>query len=245
MQSQLERVSRRAWQRNLDGFRLIWPDAEVVRFFGRLAPRGERSGIRVLDLGCGGGRHLACLTREGYEAWGVDYNEIGLAQAQEVVLAEGGEPRLALADVADPPYADGFFDAVLAWGILFHTTPDRAATMLSQIRRVLRPGGRVLSNWRSDEDDLRKQGRPVDPQRDGVCGGEADALGKTYLMSGGAAVHGLEETLYTFSSREDLEDRYGQAGLAIDNLERRDLWINNMTMRCSWWIVWATKPEDA
>lgn len=228
MLTELEQVSRQSWHRNLDEFRLIWPDTEVVRFLGHATRRGRREGVRVLDLGCGGGRHLGCLAREGFDGVGVDYNAVGLAQARELVLAEGGVPRLAMADVADPPFADETFDLVLAWGVLFHTTPDRAIAMLRQIRRMLGAGGRVLANWRSDEDDMRSRGRHVE--------------GRTYLM-GDKAESGLEGTIYTFSAREDLENVYAQAGLRIDNIERRDLWINNLSMRCSWWIVWAGGSE--
>lgn len=228
MLSEVEQISRRAWQQNIDQYRMIWPDTEVVRFMGHTVKRGERSGVRVLDLGCGGGRHLACLAREGFEVYGLDYNSVALDQARRAVTGEGQAARLALADVADPPFADGMFDIVLAWGVLFHTTTDRAETMLRQIRRMLRPGGRLLANWRVDEDDLRKRGRQIG---DG-----------TYLMSERASSFGLAGTLYTFNTRSSLENAYAQANLRIDNIERRDLWIDNLTTQCSWWIVWASRP---
>ncbi len=231
MLTEVEQVSRDSWQRNIDEFRLIWPDTEVVRFLGHTVRRGERSGVRVLDLGCGGGRHLACMAREGFDVYGVDYNTVPLEQARQAVAAEGQNPRLVLADVGDPPFADEQFDVVLAWGVLFHTTPDRAVTMLRHIRRMLKPDGRVMANWRSDQDDMRSRGKRVD--------------GGTYLMGEQAGAFGLTGTLYTFSTREDLEHRYEQAGLRIDNVERRDLWIDNMSMRCSWWIIWASRPPDS
>ena len=227
MLEQLEQVSRTSWERNIDEFRLVWPDTEVVRFLGKTVRRGERAGLRALDLGCGGGRHMACMAREGFDVWGVDYNAVGLEQARKAVMAEGQAARVALADVADPPFADGAFDIVLAWGVLFHTTPDRAVTMLREVRRMLKPGGHVLANWRSDQDDMRRRGKRVDE--------------RTYLMGEQAGAFGLTGTLYTFSSQADLERSYEQAGLRIDNVERRDLWINNLSMRCSWWIVWASR----
>ena len=230
MQGQLEQVSRASWQRNLDDYRMIWPDTEVVRFLGHTVPRSERSGWRVLDLGCGGGRHLACMAREGFEVHGLDYNTVALDQARRAVASEGQVPRLVLADVAEPPFGDQRFDVVLAWGVLFHTTSDRATTMLRHIRRMLKPGGRMLANWRSDEDDMRHRGKLVD--------------GRTYLMDEQAGPLGLTGTLYTFSAQEDLEQSYDEADLHIDNLERRDLWIDDMSIRCSWWIVWASRPMN-
>lgn len=227
MLTQLERTSRTSWARNIDQFRLIWPDTEVVRFLGHTARRGQRAGLRALDLGCGGGRHLACMAREGFEVYGVDYNPPSLELARQAVHAEGRTARLVTADIAVPPFADEQFDIVVAWGVLFNTTPDRTLVMMREIRRMLKPGGRLLANWRTVEDDLRHRGKQVAEQ--------------TYLLDEQADSLGLTGTLYTFSTRNDLDRVYERADLHVDNVERHDSWINNLSIYCSWWIVWATR----
>lgn len=230
MLNPLEQESRAAWERNIDTHRLIWPDAEVVRFLGHSFARGERQGRRALDIGCGGGRHLACMAREGFEVYGLDYNVNALDQARRAVVREGQPGRVLLGDIAALPIADARLDVVVAWGVLFNTTADRSVTMLRQIRRVLKPDGRLLANWRTSHDDLRHRGKKIE--------------GRTYLLSEEAGAFGLEGTLYSFYPRRDVEKIYERGGFRVDNIERRDLWINNLAVHCSWWIVWASKPSD-
>ncbi len=225
----LEQTSRTAWEKNLDTHRLLWPDTEIVRFLGHAIPRGQRSGLRALDIGCGGGRHLACLAREGFEVFGLDYNLNALQQAGEAVRSEGKPSRMMLADVVNLPIGSEQFDLVLAWGLLFATTLDRSLSMMRRVREILRPGGRLLANWRTHVDDLRKTGKKVE--------------GKTYVLGEKADAFSLSGTLYSFLNRKDVERLYARSGLTIDNIERRDLWINNLSVHCSWWIVWASRPR--
>jgi len=231
MLTELEQTSRTSWARNIDEYRMLWPDTEVVRFLGRTFRRGERSGVRALDIGCGGGRHLSCLAREGFEVYGADYNLGALQQARRAVRAEGGEAGLVVSDIAHPPFADGQFDVVVAWGVLFNTMPERTVEMLREIRGMLRCGGRLLANWRTTDDDLMGRGQQV---------GE-----RTYLLDDRAASAGLDGTLYTFSTRDEVERAHEAAGLRVDNVERRDLWIDGVSVRCSWWITWASRPDES
>jgi glycine/sarcosine N-methyltransferase len=101
----------------------------------------ETGAKRVLDAGCGTGRHVAALLREGFDAHGADVSEEMLAQAR----AHTGAPdRLHLWRMgAPPPPMDGPFDALLCLGNAFPLIEDVDAA-LAGIRRVLRPGGIVL-----------------------------------------------------------------------------------------------------
>ncbi len=107
---------------------------------GRIVP-----GMRVLDAGCGGGRNLVFLLREGYDVAGADQNPAAVAQVR--ALAE----RLALRIPADAfraepieamSFADASFDVVIASAVL-HFARDEAhfAAMVRGAWRVLRPGG--------------------------------------------------------------------------------------------------------
>lgn len=102
-------------------------------------------GDRVLDMGCGLGapaRRLAGTT--GAEVVGIATSPKLVARARELA-AEAGEEHLVtfeVADAADLPYAEGFFDAVVAIESLVHMA-DRA-TVFRETARVLRPGGRFV-----------------------------------------------------------------------------------------------------
>lgn len=101
--------------------------------------------MRMLDAGCGGGRNLVYFLRQGYAVYGVDASEDAIAQVQQ--LARTLAPQVPMdhfqvADLADLPFSDEHFDAVLCSAVL-HFADDEAHfdRMLAEMNRVLKPGG--------------------------------------------------------------------------------------------------------
>ena len=91
---------------------------------------------RILDVGCGTGANLLMLSNYG-EAEGVDVSE----DALEFCRARGLD-KVKLGAAEELPYEDGTFDLVTAFDVVEHMDDDLAG--LTEMRRVLRPGGRVL-----------------------------------------------------------------------------------------------------
>ena len=91
---------------------------------------------RILDVGCGTGANLIMLSRHG-DAEGVDVSEDALAFCRE-----RGLDKVKLGAGEELPYDDGTFDLVTAFDVVEHMDDDLAG--LREMRRVLRPGGRVL-----------------------------------------------------------------------------------------------------
>ena len=100
---------------------------------GRLQP-----GMRVFDAGCGGGRNLVFLLRQGYRVFGNDANPAAIAQVR--TLAPDADFRVEA--IENTSFAEASADAVLASAVL-HFARDEAhfAAMLQAMWRVLRPGG--------------------------------------------------------------------------------------------------------
>ncbi len=104
-------------------------------------------GARVLDVGCGSGRHTAAAYRlPGARVVGVDVARADLAAARERLelhdrLNAHGTGRwdLCAADGLRLPFADGRFDLVVCAEVLEHVRID--GCVLAEIARVLRPGG--------------------------------------------------------------------------------------------------------
>jgi SAM-dependent methyltransferase len=114
--------------------------------FGRL-PVGP--GTRVLDLGCGAGRHAFEALRRGARVVALDMDLAELRSVASMVAAmgeagevpDGAAAVCAAGDATRMPFADGSFDVIIAAEILEHVPADQAA--LREIRRVLAPGGTV------------------------------------------------------------------------------------------------------
>jgi SAM-dependent methyltransferase len=105
---------------------------------------GCRPGARILDAGCGNGRHAIPLARSGYRVVAVDSSRSLLAAARRTACG-AAQPRLVRGSYARLPVAPGSFDAVICLGTALGYTgeaADRAA--LREFRRVLAPGGRLV-----------------------------------------------------------------------------------------------------
>ena len=114
-----------------------------------------RPGHRVLDLGCGEGRHaIAAAVLDGVDTIGVDLclDDLATARRREREFRESlgdAAPADALfalmaGDALRLPFADGTFDAVICSEVLEHIPDYRAA--LREIARVLKPGARLCAS---------------------------------------------------------------------------------------------------
>jgi 2-polyprenyl-3-methyl-5-hydroxy-6-metoxy-1,4-benzoquinol methylase len=108
---------------------------------------GVRPGERVLDMGCGAGRHAFELYRRGADVVALDQNASDLADVQvmfDAMAAEGGLRAEAAAttvegDALALPFDDGEFDRIIAAEILEHIPDDEQA--MRELFRVIKPGG--------------------------------------------------------------------------------------------------------
>ena len=101
-----------------------------------------RPGQRLLDFGCGPGTISVGLARAVApgEMHGIDMDEAQIERAVSVAASQGQENAVFhVGDVIDLPFEDSLFDVAHCRSVLMHV-PDTAA-VLSEVRRVLKPGG--------------------------------------------------------------------------------------------------------
>lgn len=181
---------------------------------------------RVLDLGCGFGRHLLALRERGVDAWGLDRSGDLLAHALEL---DGGRlrGRLVRGDFRSLPFGAGRFSAVAMLFSSFGYFDDEGnAGVLRELARVLAPGGAALL-------DLMNPGRvratlvPRSERRVGAL----RLLETRGLTDAGRRVHkevrvtaddgrawGWHEDVRLYASGE-LEPALAAAGLALERAD--------------------------
>jgi len=96
---------------------------------------------KILDLGCGDGRHLCYFGNLGYRMYGLDNAPTGLHLAKERLGGAGLDAGLVCADMVAIPWPDGFFDAVVAIQVIYHNPIEGIRRTISEIHRVLKPAG--------------------------------------------------------------------------------------------------------
>jgi SAM-dependent methyltransferase len=106
---------------------------------GRIVP-----GMRVFDAGCGGGRNLVYLLREGYGVCGNDADPDAIAHVRAVAasLAAGRDHDFRVEPIEHTTFPDASADVVIASAVLhFARGDEHFEAMVRQLWRVLRPGG--------------------------------------------------------------------------------------------------------
>src|SRR5690349_6958701 len=106
-----------------------------------VALAGDVTGRRILDAGCGAGPLAARLRDRGAVVSGFDSSPAMVALARKRL---GDDVDLRVAALGEPlPYADGSFDDVVS-SLVLHYLEDWGPA-LTELRRVLRPGGRLIA----------------------------------------------------------------------------------------------------
>lgn len=115
-----------------------------IYLFDQLLRGRVRTGMRVFDAGCGGGRNLVYLLRSGYDVCGNDADAAAITHVRDLAsrLAQGATPDFRVEAIEQTSFADQSADVVLASAVLhFARDDEHFAAMMAQLWRVLKPGG--------------------------------------------------------------------------------------------------------
>jgi ubiquinone/menaquinone biosynthesis C-methylase UbiE len=195
----------------------VWkePDEWVTWLVSMLRDRNFR---HVYDHGCGAGRHLVYLAREGFETYGSDISDNALKRAEEWLTREGLHAEVKKSDMTIIPYPDEFFGGVVSAYVIQHNTRANMQKAINEIYRVLRPGGLLYITFISTGSHRCGNGVMIEPN--------------TFIPDTGED-RGVP---HHFCDRADVEDLLKQFHMIkIELNEKKDeRWIHH-----SHWLVMA------
>lgn len=174
-----------------------------VYLFDQLLRGRIIKGMRVLDAGCGTGRNLVFLLREGFDVWGVDEHAGNVAQVRE--LAARLAPRLAadrfrVESVEALSLASESMDVVISSAVLHFARDDAHwSAMVDEMWRVLAPDGILFARLATSVGQLelrslggRRYRLPDGSERYVV---DHEMLGETTRRLGGSLVDPLRSSV--------------------------------------------------
>jgi len=172
---------------------------------------GVREGSRVLDVASGSGDLAAAFAKRvgaSGEVWMTDINAAMLSVGRDKLIDAGVFAPLAICDAEKLPFASDTFDCVsVAFGLRNMTRKEAA---LAEMRRVARPGGRVIVL------EFSRPWKPLARAYDAYSFTVLPALGK-YVARDEAAYRYLAESIRMHPDQETLKSMMTAAGLeAVD-----------------------------
>lgn len=131
-----------------------WPlktDPQIIAFHEQISkniPTGK-----VLDLGCGQGRHTLYFAEQGYKSYGIDYIKRAIGEAkQEAKKRNLSNAHFQVMDLFNLKFPVSNFDIVVDWSVLDHIYPEEWSRYLNNILKVLKVGGYlILTEFSADD----------------------------------------------------------------------------------------------
>lgn len=118
------------------------PQEDIPRIVRLFKKKGVK---KILDLGCGSGRHTVYLAKHGFEVYGIDIALKGIKITKDWLKKEKSKANLKVGNVYKKlPYPNNFFDALISTQTLHHNTINNIRKLIKEIGRVLRVNGLIF-----------------------------------------------------------------------------------------------------
>ncbi|MFK7696929.1 class I SAM-dependent methyltransferase [Paenibacillus sp. HJGM_3] len=141
-------------------FLLRHPDESVLRFVE--SNYDEPRKTHLLDLGCGAGRHVIFLAHQGYRVTGIDFSDQALQFTNSILQEYKLQADLVQGNILALPFDTECFDAVICYGVLYYFYKADIETIVRELYRVMKQGGKAFFVVRSIRDQRYVLGQEVE-----------------------------------------------------------------------------------
>lgn len=118
------------------------PEKEIVKIVKIFKKRDIQ---RILDFGCGSGRHIVYFVKKGFDVYGFDITEEGIKITKDWLKKERLKANLKIGSFNRKlPYKDNFFDAVISTNAIHHAKIEDIRKEIKEIERILKPKGLIF-----------------------------------------------------------------------------------------------------
>jgi len=206
-------------------FQLKYPSEHVVRFVATQFPRNlkERSSLKILDLGCGAGRHTVFLAREGFQTYATDISQEGLKVAGKRLKDEKLQGILKKANMEKQPFPDKFFEGIISFGVFYYNDLRGFKNAVSEMYRILKKNGKALIFTRTTDDYRYGRGDKIDKN--------TFVLGIENTNEKGMVMH--------FLDRVEINEIFSKFNKII--VEKTEVTFSNLEKKNSDWIIIVRK----
>ncbi len=192
-----------SWDRFYAGNRRPW------RGVGKIPDMGSVKGLKALDIGCGNGKTVSALLAQGMDVTGVDFSSEAVDYCKSYF---GDKAHFVVSDCSVLPFGDSMFDVITMVHILEHLDDIQLSRAVSEVERILVPGGMVFVRV--------------------FAIGDMRSMGNRYKTKGNGIryrYYGMGEVLQAFSSMEEVSSelleekmRFGGVRMRLECLFRKE-----------------------
>lgn len=169
-------------------FRPKYPAELIVQFVFRNFNRNGED--KILDLGCGAGRHVYFMASENIDTYGVDISADGIEHTKKLLKENGLSVDLKVAGADNIPYEDNYFNGIISYGVLYYCNINEIENAAKEIFRVLKPNGKALIVVRNTKDYRYGKGKEIEKNTFLI---EEEDKNKCSFNENGMIMHFFEE----------------------------------------------------
>ncbi len=135
------------------------PDSDVVTLSNELNTKDSK---KVLDFGCGLGRHSILFTQKGYEVTAIDISKTAIYYLYNWANDEGLKIKVLIADIFSKELKNNYFDIVICFNVIYHNIRKNIVDVLNEIWKKLKKSGIVYLTFLTRDDDKYGIGEEVE-----------------------------------------------------------------------------------